>query len=41
MPKTVCPKDGTEMKVNQHGVYVCPKCKGAFIPEPTSIFGVT
>ena len=35
-----------EMKENEHGIWVCKKCKGAFVPGemnpgPKSIFGVT
>jgi len=41
MPQKVCPACGTEMKGNKHDVYVCPNCKGAFVPEPDSIFGIT
>jgi Zn-finger nucleic acid-binding protein len=39
LPKLICPKCGAEMKVNKHGAYVCPTCKGVFLPD--SMFGVT
>lgn len=35
-----CPVCDGKMKKNKHGVYVCPKCKGAFVTDPDSIFGV-
>lgn len=43
MPKRVCPACQTEMKMNKHGLYVCPSCNGVFLEEKPrkSIFGVT
>jgi len=40
-----CPKCKKPMQQNHYGVWVCKKCKGAFVPEekhsgPKSIFGV-
>jgi len=46
VPKTVnCPVCNTEMKKNEHGIWVCEDCGGAFVPKsrhvgPESIFGV-
>jgi predicted RNA-binding Zn-ribbon protein involved in translation (DUF1610 family) len=38
MAGKACPACGSEMKVNEHGVYVCPNCKGVFIPK--SLIGI-
>jgi len=34
----ICPACGAKMKKKENDVYVCPKCRGVFLPE--SIFGV-